>query len=464
MKRNIAALLLLLAIVAVPFILIVTASDDEAVSPYDIRTILYCVLEPQYTEEDCKAWGILIGQAYEITLRSGEKPEEINYIFPPDSVYTRDMIPCTDPEQIAVAKYDKANKKWIIQDTSYIETKDLPEGQYRVGVYITEPGVYGVVQRSEDIVSPEDKSLDYYCKPIANCGIIGSFAKTEKPFMGDKVEFSFCGIVKGCDLSSPDTWTPYCPFNKDGFTQCTSEGGDCCYIAHDKICDPDCWPTPLPEGPGTMDYVDPDCINLKANPGCNANQPDVDIERTKQCDRHCTNISDMECGACTTEEGDCCLPEEDGICDPDCGKTDIDCCVINKIEINNSAGNCCDPSCDGVCDRDCPVGVDIDCISTRCGRGGREGIDKGPYLQYAACCIRCGDGICDRKEDIYYLGEFEKIKREYEEKKKEAEEKGEEVDPESEEAKIYRAYIDYYEKYSKMYTLEDASNCPEDCV
>jgi len=54
-------------------------------------------------------------------------------------------------------------------------------------------------------------------------------------------------------------------------------------------------------------------------PKCNANKDGL-------CDVNCFQGIDPDCGTCSPEASDCCLPSNDGICDIDCYEgVDIDC-------------------------------------------------------------------------------------------------------------------------------------------
>ncbi|MBU2637481.1 MAG: hypothetical protein KJ955_00755 [Nanoarchaeota archaeon] len=489
MNKKIIAIALFSA-VCISLFLAAVHSDDVSTAPYNIRPIVSCLLEPDLIPvEQCDKWDMVVGTAYEsyyITLQPDEEARPVWLTFPysdAKQALNRREIACTDPKQIALAKF--VDGEWQILSSSYEEDLLDSSGNllgYIVGAEISEQGIYAIVKRTDDIVSESDVSSENYCIEISSCGTLGAFAMNpSKPNLGDTITFSFCGIVKGCDLS-PGEWSFFCPFKEDESQTCTSARGDCCYIAEDGICDADCWPKPFPEGPGTMDYVDPDCIDLKANPGCRWTRKDRDEEHSEACDRQCTDISDFWCGyeeegegeglACTFDEGDCCLPERDGECDPDCGNrthladgnivtsfVDPDCCAVYDIPADGTAGNCCVPLCDGICDRDCMFGIDPDCSATRCPRlnNNRE-LDS-----QAACCIRRGDGICDLRAKFSYADQYVEFKRKYERLIANQTRRIEDEGLEGEDAEIYNRYIAEYLKYKEMYTFEDRSNSPEDC-
>ncbi|MDI6738637.1 MAG: hypothetical protein QME12_09090 [Nanoarchaeota archaeon] len=483
MNKKIIAIAVFSAI-CIPLLMAAVLSDDASTASFNIRPIVSCLLEEDLIPvEQCDKWDMVVGTAYEsyhITLQPDEEARPVGLMFPYSDAKTmlnRKEIACTDPRQIALAKF--VDGEWRILSTSYEE--DVRDSSnrvigYRVGAEISEEGIYAIVKRTDDIVSASDVSSQNYCIEIASCGVLGSFAMNpSKPNLGDTITFSFCGIVKGCDLS-PGKWTPFCPFKSDESQTCTSAAGDCCYIAEDGICDSDCWPKPFPGGPGTTDYVDPDCMDFKANPGCRWARYDVDEERTDICDRQCTNNSDFACknqeGVCTSSGGDCCLPEKDGVCDSDCGNrthlagstivssfVDPDCCAVHGIPADGTSGNCCFPLCDGICDKDCMFGVDPDCSATRCPRYNKN----GEMDMQAACCIRRGDGICDTRDRFSYADQYDKFRRKYERLINDQTRQIQEEGLEGEDAEIYNRYIEEYRKYAEMYTFEDRTNSPGDC-
>lgn len=485
LKRIFGAFLIML-MCSLLLVIFAQSVEDGVSTPYDIRPIINCVLESDLIPaEQCEKWNVVVGEpiaAYEFTLKSGEEAAPFDFFFPSvgsetKSAFARKEIMCTVPNQIALAKFVDGN--WQILSSSFVEEFPIGSETLRVGAEIVEPGIYAVVQRVDNLVSPAEISSGNYCQEIAGCGVTGTFATNPPRIeLGDTVTLSFCGIVEGCDASNSAAIPDYCPFGNNEIFSCTSAEGDCCFIAKDGICDPDCWPIPLPEGPGTLDYVDPDCIDLKANPGCRWTRYDRVIEsRTDACDKQCTNLSDFECKSsesCTFKAGDCCLPEKGDGCDPDCGNrthklddgtivssyVDPDCCNEFSVEANGSAGNCCVPLCDGICDPDCIFGVDPDCSVTRCSRKNKDDIIDSQ----AACCIRHGDGICDSRNKFSYADQYDGFRIKYERLIADQTRRIEDEGLEGEDAEIYQKYIEDYIKYKEMYTFEDRANSPEDCA
>lgn len=157
-------------------------------------------------------------------------------------------------------------------------------------------------------------------------------------------------------------------------------------------------------------------------PKCNADEGDG-------CSANCVYGVDSECGACSPDSGDCCLPSRDLVCDLDCyyPNIDPDCCDKDEsgccfgglrltgsdgcdnecgkhdflegtvcTDCTNSANDCCFPSNeDGVCDIDCG-GIDPDCCAGYTGSftpADEENIKI--FRRDNGCCDMYCDGLCD---------------------------------------------------------------------
>ncbi|HII16121.1 MAG TPA: hypothetical protein HA362_07480 [Nanoarchaeota archaeon] len=225
--------------------------------------------------EDCEI--VLGGFAFKIDTIEGETITDELHLFPGDftseiSSYERESIHCDNPQQIAVAKYDETEDKWVLLAP---ERQQPPEpdtarlGAYKIRAYIGEPGIYAVVQRTQEIVSDIDKEAGLYCNRRV-CGIYRGFESD--PESGNvqinaQINLSFCNIVMGCDATDDEICSEACLQGTDpqcGTCYATAEGGDCCKPfgedgAPDGICDGDCW-TVTDENGIVKDSTDPDCV------------------------------------------------------------------------------------------------------------------------------------------------------------------------------------------------------------
>jgi hypothetical protein len=162
-------------------------------------------------------------------------------------------------------------------------------------------------------------------------------------------------------------------------------------------------------------------------PKCNADLSD-------SCDVSCVSGTDPDCGDCSSESGDCCLPAKDMVCDLDCyDNVDPDCCDKSKdwccvgdklmtgfegcdsacgehgiynflddlyIEIckdcTSVADDCCYPANGDGCDSDCRIGIDPDCCPNY--EGDFTPSNYSNIISYRTtngCCDLYCDGLCD---------------------------------------------------------------------
>jgi len=193
--------------------------------------------------------------------------------------------------------------------------------------------------------------LDGVCDP--DCGMLSSGKATSNPGDGClSEEDGRCDsdCIEGADIEC---------------IGCGVSEYNCCLPDGNDGCDDDCMPG-----------VDPDCPELDtctvAKDGC-CDHTDIDYEDYPviRCDPDCTEEGDSDCSSCTENGGDCCVPEDDDVCDTDCPYgvdpdcsgffADPDCAVEQGITCTSNYGDCCVPICDGACDPDCVVGIDPDC-------------------------------------------------------------------------------------------------------
>jgi len=210
----------------------------------------------------------------------------------------------------------------------------------------------------KDCASPEEccANTDDQCCLISNDFVLDSDDCGEGVDIGcDKLEDFCCsGVTETCDENCG-------PLAEDCPGTCASSNDGCCgpfkaeesmvgsglfwfyilgsttfYFA-DGVCDPDC---------GIVNYL-PDYA-------CNPASDTV-------CDSNCISGKDPDCGSCTANGGDCCVPDSDPV-DPDCTAfVDPDCAAEKNIVCTGDIGDCCLPECDGLCDYDCVFGIDGDC-------------------------------------------------------------------------------------------------------
>lgn len=208
-----------------------------------------------------------------------------------------------------------------------------------------------------------------------------------------------CGCEEGaCDTTnnrycSGDEWiygddlTTYCQSDICGEKDFDCGSEPCedgkCDIINNFYCDNGVWD----EG---IDYPDPYCY-----PG------------------YC-GTQDSEC-ECTNEEDDCCLGEDDGVCDPNCLLySDDDCEDLYSEGCTENAGDCCDDTSGNGCDPDCIPKVDPDCQTTcdtdadaccsglddedcdpDCTENSDSDCEEVCTTARGDCCIPNVDGICD---------------------------------------------------------------------
>jgi len=134
------------------------------------------------------------------------------------------------------------------------------------------------------------------------------------------------------------------------FVECKNLLDSCCSGLEDDICDPDC----------RIDS-DPDCSKCSKECG-------EDNKCNNECSKDIYCPNDPDCGIvklveltpdniiseCTTEEGDCCYPIYDGVCDGDCKNNDPDC--IERCESCWNNGICTQSECEELGCQKCDIG------------------------------------------------------------------------------------------------------------
>ncbi|MDI6737670.1 MAG: putative metal-binding motif-containing protein [Nanoarchaeota archaeon] len=221
---------------------------------------------------------------YKIDLKEGRSAIGEWMTFPSDfstariSVYPRGQISCTDPKQIAVAKYNEEEGQWELlppEDRQPPEEKitsvGAPTGAYTIKAPIRSPGIYAIVEKDPSAfgeLAETEWCISHGCGDYEAYNILGSSGKINR---GEQVTFSFCKMLAGCKPGESVQCSRACEQGADPLCPavCTNEEGNCCFPVSDNKCDGDCWKIGLdgneimgePDaGQSVIDSTDPDCI------------------------------------------------------------------------------------------------------------------------------------------------------------------------------------------------------------
>ncbi len=275
------------------------------------------------------------------------------YTFPPDGPYSEAIVDCGNKNDVTLAEYN--GETWIP-----IQSRLFGEGDNKfVNITTNRLGTFALIRTEACVVQCGDGSGAYSLSPF-NANVRA----------GRNLIFNLCGMLPGCQALEDGVCSNSCTQNIDpDCGECTNNGGDCCLLSKDDVCDSDCGDfdpdcTTLAKGDrnscfnscdGVCDSscaygTDPDCIDLPSNvqgqkvqcaycgdEKCNQNEA-----LTRSCEEDCGVCGDETCNQWETFESQ--FSSTHVYCPEDClddgeDKGDEVSCFLYGTEILMSGGD-----------------------------------------------------------------------------------------------------------------------------